>query len=103
MVYIVEPVAKDSLEYFLAQPEPANAHYYLCTCFVHFTTFCVLVCTCLHIHVHHVHCVQSCTSNMHEKHPAISVASHQSMWEISNAEKSMLKTIWNNHHKQKLK
>ncbi len=36
-------------------------------------------------------------------HPAISLAPYQSLWEIMNAEKAQLKTIWRNWHKEKSK
>jgi hypothetical protein len=38
---------------------------------------------------------------MQSKHPAISITPYNTLWQITNAEKSLLKEIWNNRHKQK--
>jgi hypothetical protein len=39
--------------------------------------------------------------HMRSKHPVISLTPHQSLWQITNAEKSLLKEVWGNRNKQK--
>jgi hypothetical protein len=39
--------------------------------------------------------------HMRSKHPTIPLAPRESYWQITNAEKRMLKEIWDNRHKQK--
>lgn len=39
--------------------------------------------------------------HMRSKHPTIPLTPHEPCWQISNAEKHMLKEIWDNRHKQK--
>lgn len=39
--------------------------------------------------------------HMRSKHPAISLQPYESLWQITNVEKSQLKEIWNNRHKHK--
>jgi hypothetical protein len=41
--------------------------------------------------------------HMRSKHPAISLTPHESLWQIKNVERSQLKEIWTNRHKQKKK
>jgi hypothetical protein len=38
---------------------------------------------------------------MRSKHPAISKTPYENLWQISNAEKSLLKEVWANRHKEK--
>jgi hypothetical protein len=39
--------------------------------------------------------------HMRSKHPAISLTRHQSLWQITNAEKSLIKEVWTNRHRLK--
>src|ERR1019366_3194000 len=39
--------------------------------------------------------------HMRSKHPAISPTAHQSLWQITNAEKCLIKEVWANRHKRK--
>ena len=38
---------------------------------------------------------------MKSKHPTISLAPHEHLWKIMNAEQQLLKEVWDNHHKLK--
>jgi hypothetical protein len=38
--------------------------------------------------------------HMRSRHPTIPLTPHEPYWQITNAEKQMLKDIWDNRHKQ---